>query len=138
MLAPDHGYLGAHHGAIESVVVEQFQTPIVAGDFQIVIQEEVRESRQTTGLEIHDGEGDLIHGVDPAEIRVELDAIKEPWASLEKNYVAEMKVTMALPHESRFGPRREVTQETLLFLVRPFMEGIERGAVSGSSKLAVY
>jgi len=58
-------------------------------------------------FQIHYGEGDFAHHVDPSEIRIELDGVEDPEASVDQRCVRQMRVAVALADESLFFPGLE-------------------------------
>ena len=61
-------------------------------------------SRRPRCSEVHDRERDLGHHVDPAQRRIELDAVEHDDAVLEQHHVREVQVAVAFAHEAEPQP----------------------------------
>ena len=60
-----------------------------------------------TILQVHHGEGDLAHHVDPAHLRVELDAVEDHELAVDARDVVEMQIAVALAHEAALAAGQE-------------------------------
>ena len=94
----DAGDLGPHRGPIDPVEIEQAHPAIVPGTLQVVVDEATRQGLGLGLGQIHGQEGDLVDGVDPAQGRVELDAVEDDEAPVHLGDVVPVEIAVALPH----------------------------------------
>jgi len=85
--------------------------------------------------QVHDQERDFAHDVDPAQRRVELDAVERRRAAVDEGDVAQVQVTMAFAHEARIAPRFERCGKPLALLRGPGAQRREAIARAGLAPL---
>ena len=67
---------------------------IVAGALEIGVEKRGREILAAVGRQIHHQEGDVIHHIDPAKLRIEIQAIDREQLSLPPGDVACMQIAV--------------------------------------------
>src|SRR4029434_9917018 len=92
---------------------------VIAGFREIRIEKTVSERAAPAMLEIHDGERDLAHHVDPAHPFVEFDAVEKRERAVDERNVAEMQIAMAFAHEPFCQSAREGRAVRGMFATRP-------------------
>ncbi len=102
--------LGANERTVREIERQHREPRIVARPLEIRVQKAVREIGTTAILQIHHGEGDFAHHVDPAHLLVEFDAIEDDELAVDARDVAQMEVAMALAHEAPLRRRRKASR----------------------------
>ena len=129
--APDCGDGGPHERAVDEVVAQHGQAGIIAGALEIAVQQAPREVGSAAVREVHYDEGDLAHHVDPAQARIELDAVEDEHAPAMERHVPEVQIAVALAHETFHAARFEGWDETPVLGFAPVAEPLERRAHAG-------
>ena len=70
-------------------------------------------------LQIHEQKGDFTHYVDPVQIRVELDAVKNNGDIVYHRHIAKVHVTMALTNEAILLSLLKRLVAALIFFLGP-------------------
>ncbi|HYT86419.1 MAG TPA: hypothetical protein VEK81_08310 [Burkholderiales bacterium] len=111
------GDLRPNHGAVDQVVAQHPHPGVIARRLEIGVQEAPRRSLQSVLEQVHREEGDFARHVDPAQLRIELDAIEGQRPPFEKHDVPQMQVAVALAHETAaLAPGEDFAQpRTLAF-----------------------
>ena len=91
--------LGSDHGSIDKVQRQQFQTRIVPRNPQIPVQELKSEIPVVVKIKVHDYESDLTHHIDPPELLIELQAVKQTNPVCDKHHIPKVQITVAFTHE---------------------------------------
>ncbi len=120
--------LGAHHRAVDEVEAQRLEALEIARRVEVGVDEPVREPRQPVVVEVHHGEGDLVHRVDPAEGLVELDRVEGHRDAVDQGHVAQVQVAVALAHEAVVLAPREDGLEAVELAKRPRAERLADGA----------
>ena len=131
---PHQRDLGAHQGAVHQVVAEHAQAFVVAAGLEVGVDEAVRQRRQPVGLQVHRHEGDVAHDVDPAQARIELDAVEHQAAAGLARDVAQVQVAVALAHPSGGQALRDHGLQARVGLGLPALQPLERGAVERAGR----
>ena len=97
----------------------------IAAVFEIDIQDIGRQGIFIAGLEIHQQEGEIVDGVDPAKRFVELNAVKHRDLIFKPGDVGQMKITMTLPHKSAFTAGGNGVLMALEGAFRPALQRIQ-------------
>ena len=84
--------------------------------------------------QIHCEKGRFVDHVDPAQARIELDAIEDAYAAVDKDDVAEMQIAMALAHESSLPACFETVGQVLAAALCPFRK---RASAVRSASLSI-
>ncbi len=100
---------------------------MVAGPFEIRIEEAVRQIGATAVLQVHHREGDLAHHVYPAHRFVELDAIEDDDLAVDARDVIEMQIAMAFAHEALLPTTKERAAASGVLALGPGAELVELG-----------
>ena len=67
---------------------------------EIAVPRRVGVARQLPPPEVHQQEGEIVEDVAAGDLVVELDPVEHRWLSFEEHDIAQMKIAVALPHES--------------------------------------
>ena len=122
---PQDSDFGAHHGAIHPVKIQYGHSGIIPGQFEIAVQKTVGEIVRAMTLKRHDREGDFAHGVDPAQIGVKLDAIKQLGLAGEPHDIAQMKIAMTLADLTSGDAAQQCWPKLLKLAGRPGPEPLQ-------------
>ncbi len=93
-------YLGTHQGPVNQVAAQYRERGIVAACLQITVDEPPGKPGVPVSLQIHEEEGNLACSIDPAQFRIEFDAIEQRDLVIDQRHVTKVKVAMALAHET--------------------------------------
>ena len=95
---PQQRDLGAHHGEIAPVQLQQCQSGVVAVVFQVIGQQPVRLGTVTPGLQVHGEKRDPGNAVHDAQGGIELDTVKQPHPPVHQGDIAQVGITVAVDH----------------------------------------
>ena len=101
------GDFHAHKGAIGDVVVTQSGGSGIAGEVGVPVEQQLAEFARAEPLEVHGQEGHVIQPVEPAQVVVELQAVKDAGAVVEAEDVVGEQVTVAVDHPAGCHPAIE-------------------------------
>ena len=121
------GDLRPDHRAVHEIEAEAREPGVVAGLLEVGVEEPAGVRGETVVGEIHDAERDLAHDVDPAQVRVELDAVERHDAPIQQEEVAQVQVAMALAHEALAPARGEDAAAVPELALGPCGEPLQRG-----------
>ena len=93
------GDLGAHQRPVDQIVAQHGEPRVIAGSFQIRVEQTPGEVRSLTIVQIHHQKCDFADDVDPAQVVVEFDAVERCNLSLEQRQIAQMQVAVAFADE---------------------------------------
>ena len=93
----DHG---AHCGTVVDIVTQHGYATIIAGGLQIGIQETVGQIRPLGVQQVHHSKGDFAHHIDPAQCRIEFDAIEGNGLLAYKRDIAEVQIAMTFANKA--------------------------------------
>jgi len=110
LLGAQQRHLGAHLRAVRSEEGEQRVAAGVAARGAVRPHQRLGEVGPARLVELHERERQVGRDVDPAQRRVELDAVDDVDALAEQD-VLEPQVAVAVAHESRGGARIELVPE---------------------------
>ena len=84
-------------------------------------------------FQVHEQEGQIAGDVDPAEGRVELDAVKQGHLAFEQGDIAQVQVAMALPDKTVGTACGQVFPQAFKGALRPASQGVQLRAQIGLS-----
>jgi hypothetical protein len=90
--------LRADQCAIDDGEAQRWQSAVVTGAIQPAIEKPEREIGSFAGAEVHDCERDVVDHIDPAQRRVEFDAIERRHMAFDADDIFQVQVAMALAH----------------------------------------
>ncbi|WP_241546937.1 hypothetical protein [Thiohalobacter thiocyanaticus] len=125
LLVFDGRDLGPHHGAIDAVVIQQGQSHVVVGVFQVFIQKAPGQIVMALVVEVHQQEGDLAQGVDPAQVGRELQAVEDLHPAVDVDHVGQMQITVAFPDPAFAAALLDVVLVLLELGFRPVPQRLE-------------
>ncbi len=117
--------LGADHGAVGLVEVQQFQGLVVAGVFQIEADEASSVALQAAIFQVHREEGEVGADIGEAERFVEFDAVEQHYPAVDQRGVAQVDVAVAFADEALRLALLEHRQQAFEAAFRPGFEGIQ-------------
>src|SRR5262249_44684898 len=86
--------------AVREIKRKHREPRVVACALEVGTEKPMREIGAPAVLEIHHGECDFAHHVDPAHLIVELDAVEDDELAVDPRDVAEMQIAVALADEA--------------------------------------
>ena len=99
-MGPFEQHAGAHqcpHGRVEG---QDCEPAIVSATFEVAVDQAVSQAGKPRRYKIHEQERDVVHGVNPAQRRRELQAVEWRGSSLDHDDVAQMEVAMTFSNVS--------------------------------------
>ncbi len=122
---PEQIDLGAHHGAIGLVQVEQLQRGIVATVLEPAVDEAAGLALQAAVFQIHGEEGGVRGDIDQAEGVVELNAVEQHHLVINDGGVAQVKIAMAFANEALLTALFEQWLQTADGRFGPVEQGVQ-------------
>ena len=98
------GHLGADERPVQDGETKNRQPFVLAGVVEPSIQEAEGEVTPAVRQKVHHDKRDVVDDVDPAQGRVEFDAVERDHALVRSHQIAQVEVPMALAHLSLFRP----------------------------------
>src|SRR5580698_10822073 len=92
--AVDHG---PNKGAIHRVERQVPNALVVPGALQVGVKKRKGQVATIMRGQIHHQKGDIIHHIDPTKAGIEFQSIKGDELAAPTNYIARVKIAMALP-----------------------------------------
>ena len=90
--------LGAHQRPIDQIKAQHVEPCVVAARFQIRIEKPGCEIRTAAIHQVHHQKRNLAHDIDPAQRRIELDAVERRERALKHHNIAQMQIAVAFAY----------------------------------------
>ena len=87
-------------------------------------------------MQIQRQEGNVVHHVDPAHGRLELDTVEGRQFSLPQDDVGQVKIAMAFAHGSIALPQQPGGAQRARLLLEPRLQRIDRAGLAFGSQLS--
>ena len=94
----DRADLGAHGGAVGGIEAQHADRRVIAAGFQIRVQEAVSQLRLPVVQQVHEGKRGVADDVDPAQRRIEIDAVERHRLFADQRDIGQMQVAVAFAH----------------------------------------
>ena len=114
--------LGADHGPVALVEIEQLKAAVIAGGLQVAVEKQPAQVGLATVIQVHGQKGDVVDDVDPAQILVELDAVEQQRPGIRPGHVGEVDVAGAAAHKAALLALPDHRREGLAGGAGPFFQ----------------
>ena len=99
------GDLRPHEGAVREIKRKDGQARVVARPFQVAIQKSAAQVVAATVVQVHRAKGNFAGHVDPTQVVVEFNAVKNRDRVVRENHVSQVHVAVAFADEAGSLPR---------------------------------
>jgi len=116
-------HLGPHHGAVDGVETQHARSLVVATAAQNLVEQPVGQTRLLMFQQVDIDKSHFAGHVHPAQVFVELDAVKQLHPPVDQHHVGQVQVAMALPHPTGVLARLHQRRQLLELGLRPIAQG---------------
>ena len=98
LLGAQRGDLGPDQRTIRLIETQQRQRGIVPGGIEPGLQNQAADTPRIPMIQVHQQKAQIRDGIDPAELFIELNAVKRRQHAFNQGDVVQMQIPMAGPH----------------------------------------